>query len=362
MIYQKEVFTAPCPYPLHRLGTPERLLFFDIETTGLSAGKSSLYLIGALSFDGSQWKLVQWMAQRFLEEEQVLRAFTAYCAEYDTLVHFNGDTFDIPFLKACAGQYNLSMPFDQMNSIDLLKQIRPLKSLLSLDNLKLKTIERFLKIDREDQYTGGELISVYKTYTNHQSEELKHLLLLHNAEDLKNLPPLLSVLFYKDLSECKLTVLSCVQTEDTLQIACQLAFAVPKDIRFSLSSASFHLEADHLDVTFPLYTGKLRYFYPNYREYYYLPLEDYAIHKKVAQFVDPAHRKKATAKTAYTWQEGCYLPLPAGKKAVSELTLSGETIPVLREEYSSRDCYILFQPERAFLEAYLQLFLQTMSR
>ena len=360
MIYKEEMYAANCPYPLQRLAEPQQLLFFDIETTGLSAADSSLYLIGALSFDGKKWKLVQWMAEQFSEEEQVLRAFTDYCQGYDTLVHFNGDTFDIPYLKNCAKPYGLSMPFEGMGSIDLLKWIRPLKSLLSLENVKLKTIEQFLHIDREDQYTGRELISLYQTYTTQPSKEIQHLLLLHNAEDLKHLPTLLSILFYRDLAACSPTVLSCTQGNETLQVTGQLPFAVPQEICFSVAAASFHVTGARFDVTVPLYTGRLRYFYPDYKDYYYLPLEDYAIHKKIARFVDPAHRKKATAKTAYTWQEGCYLPLPPGKKALSALAQTATAIPVLQTDYKTSEHYVSFQPERAFLETYVQLFFHSL--
>ena len=41
-----------------------------------------------------------------------------------------------------------------------------------------------------------------------------------------------------------------------------------------------------------IYQGELKHFYPNYREYYYLPHEDRAIHKSVALYVDRNFRTK----------------------------------------------------------------------
>ena len=38
-------------YDLRVLGDPEKILFFDIETTGLSAHNSSVYLIGCLAYE-----------------------------------------------------------------------------------------------------------------------------------------------------------------------------------------------------------------------------------------------------------------------------------------------------------------------
>lgn len=58
----------------------------------------------------------------------------------------------------------------------------------------------------------------------------------------------------------------------------------------------------------PLYHGELKYFYPNYKDYYYLPAEDMAIHKSVAAYVDKNHRTQATAATCYSKKSGCFLP------------------------------------------------------
>ena len=54
--------------------------------------------------------------------------------------------------------------------------------------------------------------------------------------------------------------------------------------------------------------GPLKYFYPDYRNYYYLPDEDMAIHKSVAAFVAKEHREPARASTCYTKKNGFYLP------------------------------------------------------
>ena len=58
----------------------------------------------------------------------------------------------------------------------------------------------------------------------------------------------------------------------------------------------------------PLYEEELKYFYSNYKDYYYLPTEDIALHKSVASFVDKAHREKAHAYNCYTRKTSSYLP------------------------------------------------------
>ena len=58
----------------------------------------------------------------------------------------------------------------------------------------------------------------------------------------------------------------------------------------------------------PVFQGTLRYFFPNYKDYYYLPLEDEAIHKSVGAYVDKEHREKAKACNCYKKVFGKFLP------------------------------------------------------
>ena len=68
------------------------------------------------------------------------------------------------------------------------------------------------------------------------------------------------------------------------------------------------IKKDSLHFQFPLYKGTLKYFFADYKNYYYLPAEDMAVHKSISSFVDSAHREKATKENCYTKKEGCFLP------------------------------------------------------
>ena len=76
-------FTSPLDitpsYPLEGLltegMTKEDILFIDIETTGLSARNSSLYLVGVVFFKDDTWNYTQWLAENYDEELQLLTAF-----------------------------------------------------------------------------------------------------------------------------------------------------------------------------------------------------------------------------------------------------------------------------------------------
>ena len=98
-------FTRPeaviLSYPLRSLGDPDDFLFLDIETTGLTPETAQIYLIGTLSHtEDTGWTLRQWFADSLSSEEEILRAFFAFASPFKTLVHYNGDGFDLPFLKA----------------------------------------------------------------------------------------------------------------------------------------------------------------------------------------------------------------------------------------------------------------------
>ena len=199
MIRIEKALTHPIPYDINTIGSPEDILFFDIETTGLSARSTGLYLIGVLTYDHDHWTLLQFFCEDVADEPTVLQAFFDLLRQKKILISYNGDGFDIPFLRHMVEQFSLPYSFDTVVSFDLFKKFRPLKRLLNLPDLKLKSCERFLGIDREDRFTGGELIEVYFEWQKTKNPALIDTLLLHNAEDIANLPNLLPMLNYSAL-------------------------------------------------------------------------------------------------------------------------------------------------------------------
>lgn len=314
MITIQETIQLPDTYPLERLGDPKDILFFDIETTGFSGDTSQLYLIGCTYYTPAGWQLIQWFADTKDSESQLLHAFFKLLSQFSIVVHFNGDGFDIPYLLKRCAHYHLDYTFSNVESIDIYKKFRPYKKLLGLNSLKQKSIEHFLGVQRTDTCSGGELISVYYDYLHSKDSMLYHMLLLHNADDLKGMPSILPALYYPDFLESSFTCFSqCIENPSsapTLMLQAQSPFSIP--VPFSAASSMGLIQAQHNVVTLqiPLYQGTLKYFYPNYKEYYYLPAEDRAIHKSVGEFVEKSARKKATAQTCYMKQSGLFLPQP----------------------------------------------------
>lgn len=80
--------------------------------------------------------------------------------------------------------------------------------------------------------------------------------------------------------------------------------------RFSLSKHQVCLVADgtKAKITIPVLRRELKYFFENYREYYYLPVEDTAIHKSVAVYMDKSYRQRAGKENCYQKMTGSFLP------------------------------------------------------
>ena len=83
---------------------------------------------------------------------------------------------------------------------------------------------------------------------------------------------------------------------------------LPRPFSSSAQGCYFKGEGSEGSLRVPLYEEEMKYFYSNYKNYYYLPEEDTAMHKSVASYVDRKHRIQATAATCYTRKLSSYLP------------------------------------------------------
>lgn len=295
----------------------EHALFFDIETTGFSAAHTSLYLIGCATRHGSQIHLDQFFAEKKEDEPEVLRSFSTLLAQYDTIISFNGIGFDIPYLKAKYSAHGIPDPFVGCSCLDLYKKISRLKTLLSLPDLKQKSIEAFLGLTREDTCSGGELIEVYRTYRKSPSADALALLRQHNHDDVLCMPRLLPILSYCSLFDSP-HLLTAMEADEAkapdgtvtrgLLFTMQIANPVPKQVSLRHDDCYLTASGNSLRLHIRLFDGVLSFFFDNPKDYYYLPAEDRAVHKSLASYVDPAHRRQATAATCYTKKHALFLP------------------------------------------------------
>lgn len=294
-------------------------VFFDIETTGFSSKNTKLYLIGCLFYNAEKncFNTMQWFLDDTNEERNIIISFFEFISNYKYIIHFNGSGFDIPYILNKCKEHDLDYSFNNINSIDLYKISCSLKNVLKTENLKQKTIERFLGINREDKFSGGELIKVYDQYLNNRDDTSLALLLLHNLEDLKGLVTITDLFYYKsifngefDVSSINIEGSSSINSKNRKEVIIELKLYQTIPVRISNGNNLFYMTAfnDKVKIKVDIYSDELKYFYPNYKDYYYLPKEDKSIHKSVAFYVDKNFRTQARAANCYSKKTGQFLP------------------------------------------------------
>lgn len=292
-------------------------IFFDIETTGFSPATSSIYLIGCLRKQGDNLVIDQFFAESKEDESEILRCFMEVLHQHKTIISFNGIGFDIPFIKAKCDTYGIEEHLKDFAYIDIFKLISSIKFLLKLPNYKQKTLENFLDIHRDDKFSGGELINVYDDYVKSHSEEAKELLLLHNFEDVTGMLDLIPAISYRNIlkggyrvKEAEILPFTSYDGQDGKEMIITLEndYIVPKRVSYQFKDFYITIHKNTTKIRIPIYDGELKYFYENYKDYFYLPAEDMAVHKSVATFVDKQYRERAKASTCYTRKSGSFLP------------------------------------------------------
>ncbi|MDE6389033.1 MAG: ribonuclease H-like domain-containing protein [Lachnospiraceae bacterium] len=351
-------------YPLERIAPLDKLLFIDIETTGFTAKSSSLYLIGAAYYYSGRWHIKQWLATNYEDEKALLDDFFPFAADFTHLIHFNGNNFDLPYLLQKCEMYKLPYHFDDFEGIDIYKRIFPYKFFLHTPNCKQKTLEELLGIDREDIYNGGELIGIYHEYVKNPTEEACRFLLLHNSDDMKGMLQILPLLAFYDLFNGPLKAKKVQSNryvdyhghdKQELLMKLELPTPLPLPIANLSNGCYFSGESNEGILKVPVYEEEMKYFYSNYKDYYYLPEEDVALHKSVASFVDKTHRVQAAASTCYTRKYSTYLP---------QWDIFME--PFFKRDYKSKDLFFELTDEikknRELFSRYAQYLLGKMAK
>ena len=342
-----------------------RPFFFDIETTGLSPVSCYIYLIGCLTETPEGVRFRQWFAENADEEPAVLTAFCRALTDEHVLVHYNGSTFDIPFVTARLHRHKLPYTIpEKEQTVDLYRRLSPCKALFGLVNRKQPSLEVPAGFDRTDPYDGGTLVSFYSEYVARcrfdtaRAEELSDALLLHNHDDILGLAKLPSLLPYCLFGSVPFTEVSTEEKDGCVTFAATLPYAFPKAVRkvcplpdvpaecapakpgsgadcsvypgegktdgsvCNVGSADDALDSDAPDgyfadlllsgntvlLSLPVYSMNAYYYFPNYKDYYYLPYENKAVHKSLASCVEKDYRKPATRETARQQKSGSFLP------------------------------------------------------
>lgn len=153
-------------------------IILDIETTGLDPVRDNLVLLGFIVFEGDKSYIIQYFAEDNFEEERLLKIYLKMTAD-KTIITYNGDKFDIPFLNIRLDKYDLEPIFPATK--DIYKTISSHRKYFTFESMRLMDIEKHIGIFRNDP-------SRYKVISK-LTEDIKKRdkprpIMIHNENDL----------------------------------------------------------------------------------------------------------------------------------------------------------------------------------
>lgn len=276
----------------------------DIETTGFSKEKNQCYMIGyAQKGPKGESLLTQLVADNANEEPALLNHFADLLSDAPrTLITFNGDRFDIPFLRSRYGHHGLEYP-ESFISNDLYLMLRPIKKIFGLSAFKQTSLEKLMELPKRTYPDGKEGIKLYHAYESMPLDSFLNKILGHNEEDIKGLLSLAPLLLYIEIlnGAYDVTDFHIGDTSVTLDLKWTILSYLPLECTFSVPEGSLYMGKDHGAISAPLYHGRTRLYHADYKNYDYIATEDTAIPKALSSFMDRSLRRFATPSTCYTW-------------------------------------------------------------
>ena len=362
----------------------ENIMVFDIDTTSFEAANGCVFLIGTLTYEDNTLISRHYFSESISEETEIIEKFLDIAGDYNVLLSFKGESFDIAFigkriyeLKKQNSQDRdlcdkLSFLYNKLQNIrsrsyDVFNEIHAIKPYMDFTSTKLDTLRAKFG-QKVTERVSGENIS--KFYVEHIAanklkslleitckpenvgfipdydpkpieDELAHIdpdsgdrflenILARNRENMEAVLYImrLSHLFVMRQGSFSMSYVECsrgafdtaplrssgvglphVSEGTVLSDTSKMCQKEPSPLTHSLS---LHIQERDFSIDIPLEICELdlKIFYANFKDYYYFPAEDMAVHKSVAEFADAASKKKATSKTAYRKVSGSFVRIP----------------------------------------------------
>jgi len=187
--FQKEIFQLQTEFSGGNKLTWEDFIYFDIETTGLSAGAGNFpFLTGVLFVKENRIIIEQFLSYEFSGFSDLICAMKERFGNFRCLVSYNGKSFDRHVLTShmLLNRQPTSILMDK-DHIDLL-HISRLIWKNQLSSFSLKDIEKnILHFSRSNDITGKEAADYYIMYQTKKDINLIEPILKHNEWDLISL-------------------------------------------------------------------------------------------------------------------------------------------------------------------------------
>ncbi|MFD3156342.1 ribonuclease H-like domain-containing protein [Haloimpatiens sp. FM7330] len=177
------------------------ICYFDIETTGFNKEQDKIMLVSIGYFiDIDKFHIKQYFAEDIEDEKELLMKFKEDIISFNTWCSYNGIAFDEAFILKRMDKYEIEFE-SPLNHVDLYRIIRPYYEQLGMNRCNLKTVEKFIGIDRTDEIDGGQSVDLYYEYLECKNDSIKNVIMLHNFEDVLDLPLIFNLVYKIDMDD-----------------------------------------------------------------------------------------------------------------------------------------------------------------
>jgi uncharacterized protein YprB with RNaseH-like and TPR domain len=165
--------------------------FFDLETCGLS--NAPVFLAGTMHWNGSDYVVRQYFARDYAEEAALVDELARYLAGFDTVISYNGKSYDVPFLADRALLHHV--PFTRpAHHVDLVHHARR-RFAGVLPNCRLVTLEEHVCGRRRvGDVPGSEIPELYHDFVKYGAAHRMIPVFHHNLLDVITMDEILRAL------------------------------------------------------------------------------------------------------------------------------------------------------------------------
>lgn len=166
-------------------------VFVDTETTGLSGGTGTVaFLIGAGYFQDDSFVIEQCFMRDYDDEEAMLTYLDGLFRNAETIVTYNGKSFDVPLMRTRFIQNRIPFRLDAAAHLDLVHTSRRLWR-DRLRDCSLGNIERhILGIQREGDVPSHEIPRLWLDYLRTRDARKLDRVFYHHQTDIVSLAAL----------------------------------------------------------------------------------------------------------------------------------------------------------------------------
>ena len=125
----------------------EQILIYDIDTTSFEAANGCIFLIGVMFYQNDELHFLQLFSESIDEEALIIGKFFDIAVNYDVLLSYKGESFDIPFIGKrlyALKQNELYKRFTMLRSrsYDIAGEIMSVKASVGFSSTKLDYLRK----------------------------------------------------------------------------------------------------------------------------------------------------------------------------------------------------------------------------